>query len=35
MLDGTFGSGREAADAAARRAAAAARALIAGRPALA
>ena len=35
MLDGTFGSGREAAEAAARGAAAAARALIAGRPALA
>ena len=35
MLDGTFGSGREAADAAARGAAASARALIAGRQALA
>jgi AcrR family transcriptional regulator len=34
MLDGTFGSGREAAEAAARGAAASARALIAGRQAL-
>jgi hypothetical protein len=34
MLDGTFGSGQEAAEAAARRAAAAALALIAGRQAL-
>jgi hypothetical protein len=34
MLDGTFGSGQEAAEAAARQAAAAALALIAGREAL-